>query len=66
MLAAFIQDLSAMGRACFSFEDIEKLKGSSPLAIKAALRRLRKKGIKGAKMESRWRAFVNTEVETDL
>ena len=44
MLAAYIQDLAAIGRSCFSFEDIEKLKGSSPLAIKAALRRLRKKG----------------------
>jgi len=44
MLAAFIQDLAARGRSCFSFEDIEKLKSSTPMAIKAALRRLRKKG----------------------
>lgn len=44
MLAEFIQDLSAKGRACFSFEDVEKLKASSPAAIKAALRRLQKKG----------------------
>jgi len=44
MLAEFIQDLGAKGRSCFSFEDVEKLKTSSPAAIKAALRRLRKKG----------------------
>ena len=44
MLAAFIQDLAAKGRSCFSFEDVEKLKSSTPMAIKAALRRLRKKG----------------------
>jgi predicted transcriptional regulator of viral defense system len=44
MLAAFIQDLAAKGRSCFSFEDIEKLKSSTPMAIKAALRRLQKKG----------------------
>jgi predicted transcriptional regulator of viral defense system len=44
MLAEFIQDLAAKGRSCFSFEDVEKLKGASPPAIKAALRRLQKKG----------------------
>ena len=44
MLAAFIQDLAARGRSCFSFEDVEKLKSSTPMAIKAALRRLQKKG----------------------
>jgi predicted transcriptional regulator of viral defense system len=44
MLAAFIQDLAAKGRSCFSFEDVEKLKSSTPMAIKAALRRLQKKG----------------------
>jgi len=44
MLAPFIQDLAARGRSCFSFEGIEKLKSSTPMAIKAALRRLQKKG----------------------
>lgn len=44
MLAEFIQDLGAKGRSCFSFEDVENLKTSSPAAIKAALRRLQKKG----------------------
>jgi predicted transcriptional regulator of viral defense system len=44
MLAEFIQDLAAKGRSCFSFEDVEKLKGASPIAIKASLRRLQKKG----------------------
>lgn len=44
MLAAFIQDLAAKGRSCFSFADAEKLKSSTPMAVKAALRRLRKKG----------------------
>ena len=44
MLAAFVQDLAAKGRSCFTFEDIEKLKNSTPMAIKAALRRLRRKG----------------------
>src|SRR5680860_581979 len=32
------------GRSCFSFADVEKLKSSTPVAIKAALRRLQKKG----------------------
>ncbi len=44
MLAPFIQDLAAKGRSCFSFADIAKLKSSTPAAIKAALRRLQKKG----------------------
>jgi predicted transcriptional regulator of viral defense system len=44
MLAEFVQDLTANGRSCFSFKDVEKLKGASPAAIKAALRRLQKKG----------------------
>jgi predicted transcriptional regulator of viral defense system len=44
MLAPFIQGLAAKGRSCFSFEDVEKLKSSTPMAIKAALRRLQKKG----------------------
>mgnify|MGYP001614329839 FL=1 len=44
MLAEFIQDMSAKGHSCFSFEDVENLKTSSPAAIKAALRRLQKKG----------------------
>jgi hypothetical protein len=43
MLAEFIQDLGTKGRSCFIFEDIEKLKTSSPGAIKAALRRLQKR-----------------------
>ena len=45
MLAAFIEQLAAQGRSSFSFKEIEKLKGSPPLAIQAALRRLRKKGV---------------------
>jgi predicted transcriptional regulator of viral defense system len=44
MLAVFVQDLLAEGRSCFSFEDVQKLKNSSPEALKAALRRLQKKG----------------------
>ena len=44
MLAVFVQDLVAKGRSCFSFEDVQKLKDSSPEALKAALRRLQKKG----------------------
>lgn len=44
MLAPFIQDLASKGCSCFSFEDVEKLKSSTPIAIKAALRRLQKKG----------------------
>lgn len=45
MLAAFIEQLAAQGRSSFSFKDIEKLQGSSPLAIQAALRRLGKKSV---------------------
>ncbi len=44
MLAAFIQDLAAQGRSCFSVDDAEKQKRSTPTAIRAALRRLQKKG----------------------
>jgi predicted transcriptional regulator of viral defense system len=44
MLVLFIQDLAAKGRSCFSFSDIAKLKSSTPAAIKAAIRRLQKKG----------------------
>jgi len=44
MLIDFIRDLAAKGRSCFTSKDIEKLKNSSPIAIKAALRRLQKKG----------------------
>lgn len=44
MITDFISELAAKGRSCFSFEDIEKLTSSSPMAIKAALRRLSKKG----------------------
>ena len=44
MLAEFVQDLVAKGRSCFSFDDVKKLKDSSPEAIKAAIRRLQKKG----------------------
>jgi len=44
MLAVFIQDLIAKGRSCFSGDEMRKLKDSSPEAVKAALRRLQKKG----------------------
>jgi len=44
MLAVFVQDLLSKGRSCFSFEDVQKLRDSSPEALKAALRRLQKKG----------------------
>ncbi len=44
MLAEFVQDLVAQGRSCFSLDDVKKLKDSSPAAIKAAIRRLQKKG----------------------
>ena len=44
MLAVFVQDILSKGRYCFSFEDVRKLKDSSPEALKAALRRLQKKG----------------------
>lgn len=39
MITDYISELAAKGRACFSFEDIEKL-----TRIKASLRRLSKKG----------------------
>lgn len=45
MLAEFVQDLVAKGRSCFSFDDVKKLNDSSPEAIKAAIRRLQKKGV---------------------
>jgi len=44
MLASFVQDLAAKGRASFSLKDLKVLKDSTPVALKAALRRLRKKG----------------------
>ena len=44
MLSEFVQNLVAKGRVSFSFEDVQKLKHSSPEAIQAALRRLQKKG----------------------
>jgi len=44
MLFEFVQNLVAKGRTSFSLEDVQKLKGSTPEAIKAALRRLQKKG----------------------
>jgi predicted transcriptional regulator of viral defense system len=44
MLAKFVQDLVAQGRSCFSFDDVKKLRDSSAEAIKAAIRRLQKKG----------------------
>jgi predicted transcriptional regulator of viral defense system len=44
MLSEFVQDLLAKGRVSFSFEDVQKLKSVSSGAVKAALRRLQKKG----------------------
>ncbi|HQC20177.1 MAG TPA: type IV toxin-antitoxin system AbiEi family antitoxin, partial [Smithella sp.] len=44
MLFEFVQNLVAKGRSSFCFEDVAKLKDSSPEAIRAALRRLMKKG----------------------
>ncbi|MBI5374418.1 MAG: type IV toxin-antitoxin system AbiEi family antitoxin [Candidatus Schekmanbacteria bacterium] len=44
MLADFILKLSANGRSSFSFDDVKKLKSSTPMAIKAGLHRLQKKG----------------------
>ena len=44
MLANHIQELAAKGRSCFVFDDVATLKDASPLAIKAALHRLHKKG----------------------
>lgn len=44
MLADFINMMAAKGRSSFSYKDIEKQINSSSMAIKAALRRLQKKG----------------------
>ena len=44
MLSEFVQNLAAKGYVSFSFADVQKLKSSSPEAVKAALRRLQKKG----------------------
>jgi predicted transcriptional regulator of viral defense system len=44
MLAEEISRLAAQGRSCFSFEELAKRVDSSPTALKAALRRLVKKG----------------------
>ena len=44
MLVDFINAMAAKGRSSFSYKDIEKQINSSSVAIKAALRRLQKKG----------------------
>ncbi len=44
MLSEFVQNLAAKGLVSFSFEDVQKLKSSSPGVVQAALRRLQKKG----------------------
>lgn len=44
MLVDFINAMAAKGRSSFSYKDIEKQMKSSSMAIKAALRRLEKKG----------------------
>lgn len=44
MLVDFINAMAAKGRSSFSYKDIEKQIKSSSMAIKAALRRLQKKG----------------------
>ena len=38
MLIEYIQNIAAKGRSCFSFKNVEKLKGSTPVAVGAALR----------------------------
>lgn len=44
MLIEYIQNMAARGRSCFSFKDIEKSTDSTPVAVRAPLRRLQKKG----------------------
>jgi len=44
MLSDFVQNLAARGGSSFILDDILQLKDSSPAAVKAALRRLQKKG----------------------
>jgi predicted transcriptional regulator of viral defense system len=44
VLVDLINGLATNGRSSFSLEDIEKLKKSSPAAVRAALRRLQAKG----------------------
>lgn len=44
MLADFVNAMAAKGRSSFSYKDIEKQLNSSSIAVKAALRRLQKKG----------------------
>jgi predicted transcriptional regulator of viral defense system len=44
MLSEEISQLASLGRSCFSFEDLEQRIDSDPTALKAALRRLLKKG----------------------
>jgi predicted transcriptional regulator of viral defense system len=44
MLIEYIQNMAARGRSCFSFKDVEKSTDSTPVAVRAALRRLQKKG----------------------
>lgn len=44
MLSEQISQFSALGRSCFSFSDLQQKVDSDPVALKAALRRLLKKG----------------------
>jgi predicted transcriptional regulator of viral defense system len=44
MLSEEISQLASLGRSCFSFEDLQQKVNSEPAALKAALRRLLKKG----------------------
>jgi len=43
-LAEFVESLVARGRYHFTPKDVEKALGSSPVAVRFAIRRLRKKG----------------------
>jgi len=45
MLARLLDDLMAQGRSCFSFEELLQTASLSPPALRAALYRLRKKGV---------------------
>ncbi|MBA4417073.1 MAG: hypothetical protein C0392_04060 [Syntrophus sp. (in: bacteria)] len=44
MLASIIDEFSAKGRSSFTLKEVEALRNSSPVAIKAAIGRLQKKG----------------------
>lgn len=44
MLSKFIADLAAHGKYCFTFKEAAAFSGSSEIAVRAALRRLRQKG----------------------